>query len=50
MTTTENTGVQKIIFLVSILAIAGFLYLKPEWFWVVLPFFFTSFVRSKNWI
>jgi hypothetical protein len=50
MTAVANTGSQKILFLVSILAVAGFLYLKPEWFWVVLPFLFTSFVRAKNWI
>ncbi len=49
-TTTSNTGAAKLYFLISLVAIIAFLMFKPEWFWVVLPFLLTSFVKAKNWI
>jgi hypothetical protein len=38
----ENRGRDRLIFLVSTVAMVGFLILKPEWVWVVWPFQFTA--------
>ncbi len=37
-------------FLISAVAILGFLIIRPEWFWVVLPFFCVYFVKAMDWI
>ncbi|MCB9308817.1 MAG: hypothetical protein H6567_02015 [Lewinellaceae bacterium] len=36
--------------LLSLLGIVLFLLFKPEWFWVMLPPFFTSFVKANRWM
>lgn len=45
-TDTSSTKLDWIIFLVSLVACIGFLMIKPEWFWVTLPFLFTYLVRA----
>jgi len=48
---TENTSSTRLdwmLFLVSLVACIAFLMIKPEWFWVTLPFLFTYLVRALN--
>ena len=39
---TENRGRDWIIFIVSSIVMVGFLFVIPEWVWVVWPFQFTA--------
>lgn len=47
---TENPGMYWMATLASLVACIGFLMFLPEWFWVTLPFLFTSYVKAMNWI
>lgn len=49
-TTTESVRMYWLYTLVSLLGTFAFLYFKPEWFWVMLPFFFTYFVKAMRWM
>ena len=44
----DNTARMKYIIyaLVSFVVLIGFLVFLPEWFWVVLPFLFTSLAKA----
>ncbi|HMS68945.1 MAG: hypothetical protein WAT92_16165 [Saprospiraceae bacterium] len=50
--TTSNKELKKywMYFIVSVIGTVAFLIFKPEWFWVMLPFTFTSFVLAKDWM
>jgi len=48
-TETKSTRTYWMFFFISLLATLGFLLLLPEWFWVTLPFLFTSFVYAMDW-
>ncbi len=37
-------------FILSVVATAAFLMFYPAWFWVMLPFVFTFFVKALDWI
>ncbi len=39
-----------IIFFVSLVAMIALLVIKPEWFWVILPFVLTYFVKAMDWM
>ena len=36
--------------LISLVGTIGFLILLPEWFWVMLPFLFTAFIKAMDWM
>ena len=40
----------RLYFIVSTLAMVGFVIIKPEWFWVMLPFVCTFFVLMMDWL
>jgi len=44
----KSKGLYWIISLVSLIVMVGFLLIKPEWFWVCLPFFLTSTVLAMD--
>lgn len=47
METTNNSTTQDwIIFLISLIACIVILYVRPEWFWVTLPFIGTYLMRA----
>ncbi|MGA0256640.1 MAG: hypothetical protein ACO3MG_02265 [Saprospiraceae bacterium] len=46
---TNSTSKYWIGFFISLLALVAFLIILPEWFWVTLPFLFTSFVYAMRW-
>jgi len=51
MTTSEkNLKKYWVMFGISLLLTVGFLVVRPEWFWVMLPPLFTSFVLAKEWM
>jgi len=37
------------MFIISLIATIAFLIILPEWFWVTLPFLFTSLVYAFDW-
>jgi len=45
-TSTNNTKMAWVVFLISTLACIAFLIFLPEWFWVTLPFVLTSLVMG----
>jgi len=49
--TTNTTDTKKywLWFIISLIGTIGFLIVKPEWFWVMLPFLFTSLVWAMDW-
>lgn len=49
-TTAESVKMYWLYTLVSVAAIFAFLYFKPEWFWVALPFVCTYFVKAMRWM
>lgn len=48
--TTESTRTYWLYTVLSLAAIAAFLVVSPEWFWVALPFFATYFVKAMRWM
>lgn len=50
MATATSTKTYWLYFFISLLVTIGFLILLPEWFWVVLPFLFTSLVKAFDWL
>lgn len=51
MTTSEKDHKKYwVMFAISLLMTVGFLVFVPEWFWVMLPPLFTSFVLAKDWM
>jgi len=53
MSTETTAAAQKqywLYFGVSLVAMLAFLVIKPEWFWVVLPFVCTFFVKGMDWL
>jgi len=50
MATTTSTGKYWIYFLISLIVTIGFLVVLPEWFWVPLPFLFTTLVKAFDWL
>ncbi len=51
MTSNEkNLGKYWIYFTISVLLTVGFLLVKPEWFWVMLPFVCTYFIQALDWM
>lgn len=36
--------------IISLVVTLGFLVVKPEWFWVPLPFLCTYFVKAMRWM
>ncbi|MEE9438229.1 MAG: hypothetical protein V3V14_04465 [Saprospiraceae bacterium] len=48
--TKSATGKWWIYFFLSLALTIVFLVLWPEWFWVVLPFLFTSLVKAFDWM
>jgi len=51
-TTTEkpNTKIYWLGFVISLILTAAFLVLLPEWFWVMLPFVGTTFIKALDWM
>jgi hypothetical protein len=49
-TTADNTRTYWMYTIASLVGIFLFLLLKPEWFWVMLPSFFTYFVKAMKWM
>jgi len=49
-TETTSKGKFWLAFLVSLVLTIAFLIFLPEWFWVMLPFLFTSFVGAMDWV
>jgi len=47
---TKSLGKYWVIFFISLIACIAFLIFLPEWFWVTLPFVFTYFVLSMDWV
>ncbi|HQV96137.1 MAG: hypothetical protein KBF69_00625 [Saprospiraceae bacterium] len=47
---SESVRLYWIYTLLSLVGIVLFLMFKPEWFWVMLPPFFTSFVKAQRWM
>lgn len=45
-TKNESTRTLWIYCLISFIVMVGFLAIKPEWFWVALPFFGTYLVKA----
>ncbi len=45
-TAKKSTGKYAFLFLLSLAACIAFLVLKPEWFWVTLPFLITFLVKT----
>jgi len=43
-------GIYWLGFVISLVACAAFLMWNPAWFWVMLPFIFTFFVKALDWI
>ncbi|MFT6333430.1 MAG: hypothetical protein ACJATI_000157 [Halioglobus sp.] len=50
MATATSTKTYWVYFFVSLLVTIGFLVVWPEWFWVPLPFLFTSLVKAFDWL
>lgn len=52
MTTQTSESAKKywLYFGISTVAILAFLVIKPEWFWLALPFFCVYFVKAMDWI
>lgn len=48
--TAESVKMYWVYTLVSLVATLAFLYFKPEWFWVALPFVTTYFVKAMRWM
>lgn len=46
----SNTKQWWLYTLVSLAGTIALLILIPEWFWVALPFLFTSFVKAMDWM
>ena len=51
-TTTDkpNTAMWWIGFVISLILTAAFLVFLPEWFWVMLPFVGTAFIKALDWM
>ncbi len=49
-TVARSKGIYWIVTLVSLAATIGFLLIRPEWFWVCLPFLLTAFVHAMGWV
>jgi hypothetical protein len=47
---TESVRLYWIYTLLSLVGIVLFLIFKPEWFWVMLPPFFTYLVKAQRWM
>jgi hypothetical protein len=50
---TSASDSVKIYWLYTLMSLVGiflFLAFKPEWFWVMLPPFFTYFVKAMRWM
>ncbi len=43
-----STGKYWMMTLVSLIACLAFLFIKPEWFWVTLPFLFTALTKAMG--
>ena len=50
MTAATSTGKYWLMTLLSLIVTIGLLWMKPEWFWVPLPFLLTGFVKAMNWV
>jgi hypothetical protein len=52
MTSTSNKDLKKywLFFGASLLFTVALLFVIPEWFWIGLPFLFTSYVLAKDWL
>ena len=49
MNTEEtSTGKYWMMTLASLVVCIGFLFIKPEWFWVTLPFLFTALTKAMG--
>jgi len=46
----KSTGMYWLLTIVSLVGIVLFLIFKPEWFWVMLPPFFTAFIKAMKWM
>lgn len=46
----KNTGKAKMLFWVFLAIMIVFMVVKPEWFWVWLPFVCTYFVQMMDWM
>jgi hypothetical protein len=42
----DNRRLYWMVFFVSTIACIALLFFSPEWFWLTLPFLFTSFVKA----
>jgi len=49
-TASKDTKKHWMIFALSMVATVAFLIILPEWFWVMLPFVFTSFIQGMDWM
>lgn len=47
-TKKTSRGIYWLLFLLSTAAFVGFLILKPEWFWVTLPFVTTTLAKAMD--
>jgi len=47
---TKSRGFYWIVTLVSLFVVVALILVKPEWFWVALPFFLTYFVMALDMI
>lgn len=47
---SESIRMYWIYTLLSLVGIVVFLMFKPEWFWVMLPSFFTYFIKAMKWM
>jgi hypothetical protein len=48
--TKDTTRKDWTIFAISTLVMIGILFVKPEWFWVVLPFSCTYLIKALNYM
>lgn len=48
--TNKSHTTDWIIFLVSLTVMIALLVIWPEWFWVILPFVLTYFVKAMDWM
>ncbi len=46
----SSTGKFWLMFIISLIGTIAFLWMMPEWFWVMLPFLGTSFVYAMDWV
>lgn len=49
-TSSDSVRIYWIYTLLSLVGIVLFLMFKPEWFWVILPPFGTSFIKAMRWM